>query len=94
MPGRDHVIAYSVTAARKAEVMRKLQEEGLHLSVLLECVVDGFMNNHPAVMAMVDDYRRSVSAVVDATRPRLTERDLDGIYGEFEDRLEDDDVEV
>lgn len=70
-------------------VKRKLEERGIGLNVLFEAVCRGFVSNHPAVTAMLDDWMRERTEA--DGRPKLfhRQRDIDSIYDAIGNTIED-----
>ena len=59
-------------------------------NVLFEAVVRGYLNRHPAVLAMVDQWKRDEGRDGDPT-PSLAKRELDDIYAALgSGKIEDD----
>lgn len=60
---------------------RKTTEDGVSGNVVLEAFLRGYLDSHPAVLSMVDQWvRDSVGEGVEPRSPALTRRDLEEIY--------------
>lgn len=55
-------------------------EEGLSGNVVLEAFLNGYLNSHPAVLAMVDQWVRDTGETPEPRSPKLSRRDLEEIY--------------
>lgn len=77
-----------------AAVKEKLRRDNMSMPVLVEAVLRGYVNNHPAVLAMIEDWIRERDSSMAGDRPRLFRRrsDLDEIYGAIQDERRDTDV--
>ena len=69
---------------------RRLQEDGVSANVVFEAVLRGFVSKHPAVLAMVDQWKRD--EVVAQTKPTklLSAEDVSDIYAELAEEAFDD----
>lgn len=67
-------------------VKEKLKRENIALNVLCEAVLRGYVNNHPAVLAMLDDWMRARQDHMVGGKPKLFKRksELEDIYSEIE----------
>jgi hypothetical protein len=59
---------------------RKTMEEGVSGNVVLEAFLRGYLDSHPAVLAMVDQWLRECGEEPEPRTPRLSRSDLDEIY--------------
>lgn len=73
----------------KFRVMRSLYErfkeraasEGVSPTVIFEAVLKGYVENHPGVLAMIDQWvRDNVPSKPEKKAPKLSKRDLEEIY--------------
>lgn len=56
-------------------------EDGLSGNVVLEAFLNGYLNSHPAVLAMVDQWVRDTTGEAPEPRsPKMSRRDLEEIY--------------
>lgn len=63
------------------QVRAQLEEDRITPNVLLEAVLRGYVNRHPAVMAMVDQWiRDEVPEREEPKVPALSKKDLNDIY--------------
>lgn len=60
----------------------QLAEDGMSANVLFEAVVRGYLNRHPAVLAMVDQWRRDEGHGETPVKS-LKQREIDDIYAEL-----------
>jgi len=65
-----------------ASFRRKTMEDGLSGNVVIEAFLRGYLNSHPAVMAMVDQWVNTEMGEDPPERrsPKLSKRDLEEIY--------------
>lgn len=60
---------------------RKAMEEGMSGNVILEAFLNGYLNSHPAVLSMIDQWIRDTTGETPESRsPKMNRRDLDEIY--------------
>jgi hypothetical protein len=63
-----------------AEAMRaQLRADGLSQNNLFEAVVRGYVERHPAVLAMIDQWKRDEGIADEPVKP-LSSREVDDIY--------------
>jgi hypothetical protein len=65
-----------------AALREQLQADNMSANVLIEAVVRGYLNRHPAVLAMVDQWKRE-EAPEGKPQSGLSKRELDDIYAEL-----------
>lgn len=65
------------------ELRRRLREDGVSANVLFEAVLRGFISKHPAVLAMVDQWRRDEVRTPAKATAILSEKDVSDIYAEL-----------
>lgn len=61
---------------------RKTHEDMISGNVVIEACLQGYLNSHPAVLAMIDQWIRDNMPEAEETRrvPTMTKRDLEEIY--------------
>lgn len=64
------------------QMRRMLREDGVSANVLFEAVLRGYVERHPAVLAMLDQWKRDSGK---ESRPvkSLSDREIDDIYAEL-----------
>jgi hypothetical protein len=61
---------------------QRLLEDGVSANVLFEAVLRGYLDSHPAVLAMLDQWQRDEQAEM-KTEKSLSRKDVDDIYAEL-----------
>ncbi len=64
------------------EMRRRLLEDGVSANVLFEAVLRGYVNKHPAVLAMLDQWQRDEGKEPKPVK-NLSGREIDDIYAEL-----------
>ncbi len=62
---------------------RMAAEDSTSPHAVIEAVLSGYVNRHPAVLAMVDQYVRDNYAEREARGPRLSKKELNELYAEI-----------
>jgi len=60
----------------------QLEKDGMSANVLFEAVLRGYINRHPAVLAMIDQWKRDEHVAQREIRS-LNDRDVADIYAEL-----------
>lgn len=60
----------------------RMASEGMTISVLIEAVMKGYIDNDPGVMSAIDNWKTSRASYMHGERPRLFKRrtEVDDIY--------------
>lgn len=66
-----------------AALREQLKADGLSANVLFEAVLRGYLGRNPAVLAMIDQWRRDERPEGDKPQKGLSKRELDDIYAEL-----------
>jgi hypothetical protein len=62
---------------------RMAMEDGVSPHAVVEAVVSGYVNRHPAVLAMIDQYIRENYSDREVKGPKLSKRELAELYAEI-----------
>ncbi len=72
---------FRITREMDTRLRQLTAEDGLSVNVLFEAIVRGFIERHPSVLAMIDEYRRRLEPEGSGKpTPKMSRRDLDEIY--------------
>lgn len=74
----------------------RTMEDGISGNVVIEACMNGYVNSHPAVLAMVDQWIRDTTGEEPPVKtPSLNKKDLNEIYAASQRGLKfDDDEEI
>lgn len=72
------------------EMRRRLLEDGVSANVLFEAVLRGYLDKHPAVLAMLDQWQRDAGKEPKPVKD-LSRREIDDIYAELGGGMIEDD---
>jgi len=77
---------YRIKKKLQAAFLRKAAQESISANVILEAVIRGFVSDHPAVLAMIDQWIKDEGkARDDSPGPRVKKSELDEIYAAIGD---------
>lgn len=69
--------------AQIAALKEKLKADSMSATVLIEAVIKGYLDSHPAVLAMIDQWRRDNQKETGVKAVSLSDRELADIYAEI-----------
>lgn len=79
--GEYTAIKFRLLRSLAEQFRHRASEDRISPNVVLEAVLMGYVNHHPAVLAMIDEWIRQERPEVGEPRaPKLSTRDLDEIY--------------
>ena len=80
---RENYTAFTCSIMRTldAAARRKANEERITLNVVIEAVLRGYVNDHPAVLAMIDQWLRDENREPqESVGPRISKKEIDEIF--------------
>lgn len=83
-------VRFRLLKSLAAEMREQLEEDGMTANVLFEAVVRGYVERHPAVLAMVDQWKRDNGYDSEPKVKSLSSKERDDIYAALGSGMIDD----